>query len=182
MPAWATVFTSMFLHGSISHFAFNMLFLWVFGDNVEDRFGHIPYLVFYLLSGVAAAAAQVAIDPTSEVPMIGASGAIAGALGGYFLMYPFHRIRTLVIFIFITSIEIRAMWLLGFWIVMQFFGGLGSLGPSVQGQGGVAYFAHIGGFIAGMAIVAVMKLLFWREPLWRPERRRDDFWWRGRRL
>lgn len=181
VPPLGNVFTSMFVHGSISHFGFNMLFLWVFGDNVEDRLGHLLYAAFYLVSGVAAALTQVMIDPASTIPVIGASGAIAGVLGGYFLLYPFNRIRTFVVMIFITFIEIPAVFVLGFWIIMQFFSGLGSLGPTAQ-TGGVAYWAHIGGFVIGFGLIALLKLGLWREPVWAPNRRRRGGWWRGREL
>jgi len=145
IPNWATMFTSMFMHGGWMHFGGNMLFLWVFGDNIEDRFGHFRYLLFYLAAGLAAVWLQIAVDTTSTVPTIGASGAIAGVLGAYILLFPYSRIRTAVIFIFfITIIRIPAIVLLGFWFLLQFFSGLGSLGPSSQ-TGGVAYWAHIGG-------------------------------------
>ncbi len=174
IPAWGTVFTSMFIHADIMHFAFNMVFLWVFGDNVEDRFGHVGYLAFYLAGGVAAGWAQVAVDSAAEVPMIGASGAIAAVLGAYLLLYPFSQVRTLVIFIFITYIRVPALYLLGFWLLIQFVGGVGSLGPSAQ-SGGTAYWAHVGGFAAGLAGIAALKLLVWREQLWPRPPRRPDF-------
>ncbi len=172
---WATMFTSMFIHGDWMHFAVNMLFLWVFGDNVEDRFGHFRYLLFYLAAGLAAVWLQIAIDTTSTVPTIGASGAIAGILGAYLLLFPYSRINTAVVFFFITIIRIPAFLLLGFWFLLQFFSGLGSLGPSSQ-TGGVAYWAHIGGFLLGIAVVIIYKLATRRssgpggpkgEPGWR---------------
>ena len=175
IPTWGTVFSSMFIHADIMHFIFNMVFLWVFGDNVEDRLGHVKYLLFYLGAGLAAAWTQVAIDMNAEVPLIGASGAIAGVLGAYLLMYPFSQIRTVIIFFFITFVRIPAVWLLGFWLALQFFGGLGSLGPSAQ-SGGTAYWAHIGGFVAGLLVVAGLKFLLWREPLWPRPPTRPDFW------
>ena len=175
IPTWATIFTSMFIHGDILHFGFNMVFLWVFGDNVEDRLGHVQYLLFYLAAGVAAAMAQVAINLDAEVPMIGASGAIAGVLGAYLLLYPFSQVRTLIIFFLITYVRIPAAYLLGFWLLLQFFGGIGDLGTSAQ-SGGTAYWAHIGGFVAGLAVIGALKLLVWREQLWpRPPRRPDFF-------
>ena len=156
-PAWITLFTAMFIHGGLLHFGGNMLYLWVFGDNIEDTLGHIPYLVFYLVAGLAASGAQIAIDMGSQVPVVGASGAIAGVLAGYLVLHPHSHIRTLIIFgFFITHARIPAIYLLSFWFVLQFFGGLGSL--TAQG-GGVAYWAHIGGFAAGLAIIGLYRLL-----------------------
>jgi membrane associated rhomboid family serine protease len=186
IPNWATMFTSMFIHGDWLHFLFNMLFLWVFGDNVEDRFGHFRYLLFYLAAGVAAAWIQIAVDTTSTIPTIGASGAIAGALGAYLLLFPYSRVTTAVIFFFIAVVRIPAFILLGFWFVIQFFGGVGSLG--LQGQGGVAYWAHIGGFLAGLIVVVLYKLAR-GESMWprgpgggsRGDSESPQYW-RGRRL
>ena len=187
VPNWATMFTSMFIHGDWMHFGFNMLFLWVFGDNVEDRFGHFKYLLFYLAAGVAAVWLQVVIDTSSQIPTIGASGAIAGVLGAYLFLYPLSRIRTAVIFLFIYFIRIPAFLLLGFWFLLQFFGGIGSLGPSSQ-TGGVAYWAHIGGFIFG-AVVVILYLIVNRQSQWPrgPSGGRIDEpelpqYWRGRPL
>jgi membrane associated rhomboid family serine protease len=157
-PDWVTMFTSMFLHADWMHFLSNMLYLWVFGNTIENRFGHIAYLLFYLGAGLAASWTQIAFDTQSEVPTIGASGAIAGVLGAYFLLYPFSQIRTLVVYIFITFVRIPAVLLLGFWFILQFVGGLGSLGPSSQ-TGGVAYWAHIGGFVAGLIVVGLTRLI-----------------------
>jgi membrane associated rhomboid family serine protease len=153
---WATMFTSMFIHGDWMHFATNMLFLWVFGDNIEDRFGHFKYFLFYLAAGITAAGLQIAIDTMSEIPTIGASGAIAGVLGAYLVLFPRSRVRTIVIFFFITFIRIPAILLLGFWFLLQFIGGVGSLGPSAQ-AGGVAYWAHVGGFIFGIIVAAIYR-------------------------
>ncbi|MFO8011467.1 MAG: rhomboid family intramembrane serine protease [Dehalococcoidia bacterium] len=164
VPNWATLFTSMFIHGDWMHFVANMLFLWVFGDNVEDKFGHFRYLLFYLAAGVAASLIQVATDTSSQIPTIGASGAIAGVLGAYLLLFPYSRIGTAVVFFFITYVKIPAIYLLGFWILLQFISGIGTLGPSSQ-AGGVAYWAHIGGFVFGFAVVLVYKLLK-GGPLW----------------
>ena len=170
IPNWATMFTSMFIHGDWFHFAMNMLFLWVFGDNVEDRFGHFKYLLFYLAAGVAAAGLQIAIGTTSEIPMIGASGAIAGALGAYLLLYPFSRVRTaMLILIFPFFVRIPAVLLLGVWFFLQFFSGIGSLAPSMETEG-VAYWAHIGGFLFGIAVVIVYKLAT-RQRIWPREPR-----------
>ena len=179
VPAWATLFTSMFIHGGVLHILGNMVFLWVFGDNVESRLGHVPYLIFYLAGGVAAAFSQIAIDPQSLAPVVGASGALAAVLGAYFVLYPFNQIKTIVVFIFITVIRLPAVWLLCFWLVLQFFDGITSLAPGVRG-GGVAYWAHIGGFLAGMLAIALLKLVVWREPL--VQRRAHPFdAWRLRR-
>jgi membrane associated rhomboid family serine protease len=152
-----SVFTSMFLHANLLHIGGNMLFLWVFGNNVEDRMGHLIFLLFYLLAGVAAAVAQVVIDADSQIPLIGASGAIAGTLGAYLVMFPRARVLTAVIFFFITLVEVPAIIVLGLWFVLQAFSGIGQLGQSVSG--GVAFFAHIGGFVFG----ALVALLFYRS-------------------
>ena len=179
IPNWATMFTSMFIHGDWMHFAFNMLFLWVFGDNIEDRFGHLRYLLFYLAAGVAAVWLQIAVNTMSQVPTIGASGAIAGVLGAYLLLFPYSRIRTAIIFFFITFVRIPALYLLGFWFLLQFVGGIGSLGPSAQ-TGSVAYWAHIGGFVLGIGVVTLYKLAT-RQRLW-PKGPESTRYWRGRPL
>lgn len=186
IPNWATMFTSLFIHGGWMHLLGNMLFLWVFGDNIEDRFGHFRYLLFYLAAGVAAIWLQIAVDTTSTVPTIGASGAIAGVLGAYLLLFPYSRVSTLVFFFFITVVKIPAFVLLGFWFVLQFFSGVGSLG--IESQGGVAYWAHIGGFLLGMAVVAMYKRAK-GESIW-PRGPKAGLgedpdapqYWRGRRL
>lgn len=160
-PNWLTLFTSMFIHGDWMHFLSNMLYLWVFGRSVEDRFGPLAFIAFYLVSGVAAGWMQIAASSDPDIPVIGASGAIAGVLGAYFFMFPFSRIRTLaIIVVFITFVRVPAIILLGFWLYLQFVGGLGSLGP--EGIGGVAYWAHIGGFVCG-AIVGFLWLLLRRQ-------------------
>ena len=144
------VVTSMFLHGGLMHLGGNMLFLYIFGDNLEDQLGHAKFLGFYLLSGLAAAGAQVAADPGSVVPMVGASGAIAGVMGGYLLLYPKARVDVLlIIFFFIRVIALPAWLMLGIWFALQLFSGLGS---TTEG-GGVAYWAHAGGFVAGLALI-----------------------------
>src|SRR5262245_42728238 len=149
-----TIFSSMFLHGGIFHIAGNMLYLWIFGKNVEDTLGHTRYAVFYLLSGVAAAATQVMAAPASQIPMIGASGAVSGVLGAYLLLFPGARVLTLVIFgFFWRLLSVPAVVVLGFWIVLQILNGLGSFGEA----GGVAWFAHIGGFFAGMLLLIVLR-------------------------
>jgi rhomboid family protein len=147
---------SMFLHGGWAHFLGNMLFLWIFGDNVEDRLGHLRFLVFYLASGFAATAAQTLVAPDSRIPMIGASGAISGVLGAYLFLYPRARIVSLVFLgIFIQVMQVPAVVFLPIWFLIQFFSGLASLGASAA-QGGVAFFAHIGGFLAGPLLLLVL--------------------------
>jgi membrane associated rhomboid family serine protease len=149
--------TSMFLHGGLLHLLGNMLFLYIFGDNVEDRLGHLRYLVFYLLCGVAAGAAQAFSSPDSSVPMVGASGAIAGVLGAYLLFFPGARVVTLVpIFFFLQVLEIPAVFFLGLWFLGQFLLGVSSLGTHAA-AGGVAFWAHIGGFVAGMVLGPVLR-------------------------
>ena len=149
--------TSMFLHGGWLHIAGNMLFLWVFGDNVEDTMGHVRYLVFYLLCGLAAGLAQVLIDPGSTIPLVGASGAISGVLGAYIVLFPHGRIRSLVILgVFVSVVLVPAWVQIGVWIVLQLLSGVASLGVQTEG-GGVAFWAHVGGFIAGVALVWVFK-------------------------
>ena len=144
--------TAMFLHGGWFHVLSNMLYLWIFGDNVEDRMGHFKYLVFYLLTGYVATIAHVLYTPVSPVPMIGASGAIAGVLGAYLILFPYARVLTLVfIFIFIQIVPIPALIFLGIWFVLQFLNGTASL--SAQTAQSVAFWAHIGGFVSGMLLV-----------------------------
>jgi membrane associated rhomboid family serine protease len=156
LPIWSTLFTSMFLHGGWGHLLGNMLFLWVFGDNVEHRIGHGRFFVFYLATGVAAALAQVYFDPESIVPMVGASGAISGVLGGYLLMFPRNRVYVLT---WGGVMAVPAVFMLGLWILMQFVSGVGSIAATENtGGGGVAYLAHIGGFIAGMILAPLMGL------------------------
>jgi membrane associated rhomboid family serine protease len=153
-PAFLTILTSMFMHGGWLHIAGNMIFLWIFGNNVEDSMGRLRYVLFYLLGGLAAAVAQVAIDPDATVPLVGASGAIAAVLGGYALLYPRARVLTLFFFFFIFFIEVPALLLLGLWIFLQFLPAVGQLAsPDIQGGGGVAYWAHIGGFLFGLAAI-----------------------------
>jgi membrane associated rhomboid family serine protease len=148
--SYADVVSSMFLHGDFLHFIGNMVFLWIFGDNVEDRLGHVGYLGFYFASGTIAAMAQVFADPTSFLPMIGASGAIAGVMGAYFLLYPHSRILTAVfVFVFLDIIEIPAIFFLGVWFLLQVVHGAMSTG--IEG-GGVAFWAHAGGFAAGVVV------------------------------
>lgn len=149
--------TSMFLHGGWAHILGNLLFLWIFGDNVEDVLGHSKYLIFYLLCGCAAGMTQVLLNAGSRLPMVGASGAIAGVMGAYLIKFPHSRIVTLVfVFIFITTIEVPAVLMLLYWFFIQLFSGVGTIGYSHLSQGGTAFFAHVGGFIAGMILINVM--------------------------
>ena len=153
-PWWVTVLSSMFMHGGWLHIIGNMLFLWVFGNNVEDAMGRLRYVAFYLLAGAAAVYAQSGIDTASTVPTIGASGAVAGVLGGYILLHPKARVVTLVFIVFfVTLIEIPAMILLGIWAVLQFLPALGQAGAGDAGGEGVAYLAHVGGFIFGLVLI-----------------------------
>jgi len=168
--AWLNVFTSMFIHSGFLHIAGNMLYLWIFGDNVEDRMGHGRFLVFYLLCGVAAALAQTVTAPNSTVPMVGASGAIAGVMGAYFVLYPKSRIVALVpLFFFFQIIEVPAIFFLGIWFLMQFVSGVGSIAEATRGApgGGVAFWAHVAGFVAGITGVVAFR---------RPERERVEWW------
>jgi membrane associated rhomboid family serine protease len=152
VPKYWTVITSMFMHGGWFHLIGNMLFLWVFGNNIEDATGHGKFLIFYLLCGIVAAATQTFISPHSMVPMIGASGAISGVLGAYLLLYPRVRVHTLIILpIYITTVALPAWVMLGYWIAIQLVSGLGSL--SEIDKGGVAFFAHVGGFVAGLVLI-----------------------------
>jgi membrane associated rhomboid family serine protease len=152
------VFTHMFLHGGWLHLFGNMLYLWIFGNNVEDRLGRPAFLGFYLLGGIVAAALQVVVDPGSGLPMVGASGAIAGTLGAYLVLYPGARILSLVFLgFFYQLIEVRALIVLGFWFVLQLIDGVASLGADTAAEGGVAFFAHIGGFVAGIVIGLLVR-------------------------
>ena len=151
---WVTVFTSMFMHGGILHIVGNMLFLWVFGNNVEDSMGRLKFVLFYLLAGLIALYSQAAIDPGSTAPTIGASGAVAGVLGGYALLHPQARVLTLIFIIFfVTLVEIPALILLGVWFILQFIPALGQVAVESGGDQGIAYFAHVGGFIFGLAAI-----------------------------
>ena len=162
----ASLFTSMFLHGGWMHLIGNMLFLWVFGRNVEDLIGRGRFLLFYVLCGLAAAVMHVIVNPYSRVPTIGASGAIAGVMGAYLIKFPRARIVTLIpIFVFITTMEIPAAFLLLYWFAIQFLSGIGSLAETDYTGGGVAWFAHVGGFIAGMLLIRLF-----------PARRRGWAW------
>jgi len=162
-PLWfsITIFTSMFLHSGWMHFLSNMWILFIFGDNVEDRMGPLGFLGFYLLSGLAAGLLQFLVFPNSPIPTLGASGAIAGVMGAYLVLFPQARVVTLVIFFFITTVNIPAILFLGIWFITQFFSGVTSLGQ--MAVGGVAWWAHIGGFVFGF--LAVRKFLFRPQPL-----------------
>jgi membrane associated rhomboid family serine protease len=157
LPAWQTVFTAMFMHASILHIAGNMLFLWIFGNNVEDSMGPIRFLIFYVLGGVAALALQVAVGPNTVGPTVGASGAIAAVLGGYIVLYPRARVLSLVFIIFFFGVfELPALVMLGLWFVQQaVFGAAGLTSPAHAG-GGVAYFAHVGGFVFGVLTIRLV--------------------------
>jgi len=150
-----TVFTSMFMHGGLLHLATNMLYLWIFGNNIEDKLGHVRFIIFYLLCGVAASYGHAITDPSSRIPMIGASGAVAGVLGAYLYLFPRARIHTLIFFgFFVQVVKLPAIFVIGLWILFQFLNGLISKG--FAGQGGVAWFAHIGGFIAGLVLIMLV--------------------------
>src|SRR5688500_17202060 len=166
--SFATVFTSMFVHGGFAHLAGNMLFLWIFGDNVEDRLGHGRFLMFYLLCGFAAAVSQAILSPNSLVPMVGASGAIAGVMGAYLVLYP--RSRVLMLFPFPPILfELPAVFFLVMWFMVQFLNGVNQLPVFERNaiSGGVAFWAHVMGFVAGLLLVVVMR---------RPERSKVEWW------
>ena len=153
-----SVFTSMFIHGGFMHIFGNMLYLYIFGNNIEDTLGHKRFILFYLLCGIAASGLQVSVNPDSTVPNIGASGAIAGVLGAYLLMFPRARVHTIVFFgYFIRWIKLPALFVLGFWFIIQLFSGIGSLAYMTGDTGGIAFFAHIGGFIAGAFLVLIFN-------------------------
>jgi membrane associated rhomboid family serine protease len=153
----ATLVTSMFLHGSWSHVLGNMWYLWIFGDNVEDRVGHGRFILFYLLCGIVAALGQVAVAPHSTLPTIGASGAIAGVMGAYFVLYPRSRVLTLIPWIFLQIVELPAIVLLGFWFVMQLFSAGTIAMTTSSNAGGVAFAAHVVGFLVGMGGVFLFR-------------------------
>jgi membrane associated rhomboid family serine protease len=163
LPTWTTIFTAMFMHASFLHIAGNMLFLWIFGNNVEDSMGPVKFVAFYLVGGIAALALQVAVGPNSSAPTVGASGAIAAVLGGYIVLYPRARVLTFVIIIlFVTVIELPALVVLGIWFVEQAVFGAANLTNPTGGGGGVAYFAHVGGFAFGL--LAIRALATKRKP------------------
>ena len=167
-----SLLTSMFLHGGWLHLISNMWFLWIFGDNVEDTLGHGRYLLFYLLCGILAALVHVAFNPDSRVPTIGASGAIAGVMGAYLVRFPHARVLTLVpVAVFLTTVEVPAFFMLLYWFAIQLVSGIGSIGYTSVSQGGIAWLAHVGGFVAG----ALLILVFPKHPRYRF---RKDLHWR----
>src|SRR4051794_21624432 len=154
---YSAMITSMFLHGGWMHLIGNMWFLWIFGDNVEDVLGHVKYFAFYIACGVAAAFIHILVNSDSRIPTIGASGAIAGVMGAYLVKFPRSRIVTLIpIIIFFTTMEVPAAFMLVYWFIIQVFQGVGSVGYSNVSSGGVAWFAHVGGFVTGMVLVYVL--------------------------
>ena len=163
IPAYLTILTSMFMHGGVLHIAWNMLYFWIFGNNIEERLGHIRFILFYLFCGIAAALSHILLSPDSNVPMIGASGAVSGMLGAYILLFPMAQVRTIVLLgFYITVVRIPALIVIGFWAIIQVVSGLLSQGNVAQG--GIAFFAHVGGFVAGLFTIK----------LWQP--RRSNKW------
>jgi len=163
IPASLTIFTSMFMHGGLFHIAWNMLYFWIFGNNIEERLGHIRFIFFYLFCGVLAAFSHILLSPDSNVPMIGASGAVSGVLGAYILLFPMARVHTIIFLgFFVQSVQIPALIVIGFWAIIQLVNGLITQGMS--SQGGIAWFAHAGGFLAGLITIK----------LWQP--RRSNTW------
>ena len=159
-PIWLTLFTSMFMHGGWLHIGGNLLFLWIFGDNVEHRIGHLAYLVFYLVAGVIASLAQILVDVASVIPTLGASGAISGVLGAYLVMFPTNRVTVLMLRF---PMRVPAIVAIGLWAVLQFVNGIGAFAVTEETGGGVAYMAHIGGFVAGVLAGILFRALF-HEP------------------
>ncbi|MEQ1827996.1 MAG: rhomboid family intramembrane serine protease [Pirellula sp.] len=158
---WITLLTSMFMHGGFGHIAGNMLYLWIFGNNVENRFGHGWFLIFYLTAGLMGSLSQIAIAPSSVIPNLGASGAIAGVMGAYLVLFPHNRINAVFLYHVIT---VPAIVVLGMWIAMQFVSGFGSIASMTGSTGGVAYLAHIGGFVAGVAAAVACRMQLQKEP------------------
>lgn len=154
LPFWSTLVTSMFMHGGWGHLIGNMVYLWIFGDNVEDRFGRVAFVIFYLSAGVAGSIAQILVRPDSLIPTLGASGAISGVLGAYLVMFPRKRVRVLFLY---SIIEVPAIVVLGLWAVTQFASGFGSLAARTAERGGVAYMAHVGGFVVGALAATVWR-------------------------
>jgi membrane associated rhomboid family serine protease len=175
--SWPTVFTSMFMHGGWLHIIGNMWFLWIFGNNVEDAMGSVRFVIFYVLCGVAAAALQVGANPQSTVPMVGASGAIGGVMGAYVLLYPRVHVHLLIFLgFFVTTIAVPAVFMLGYWFLLQVIGGFGSVGA----KGGVAFWAHVGGFAAGAVLVMLFRKpeLLKRHPYYGWKKRSPTANWR----
>lgn len=159
-PIYLTLLTSMFMHGGFGHLFGNMLYLWIFGDNVEHRFGHGAFLAFYLVSGLIASAAQIALDPDSVIPSLGASGAISGVLGAYLVLFPRNRVHAIFLF---TVVSVPAIVAIGLWILFQFVNGVGAIAATEQ-TGGVAYGAHIGGFFAGVVLAFILRQTIRERP------------------
>ncbi len=156
IPAWMTLFTSMFMHGGFFHIFGNMLYLWIFGNNIEDVLGHGKFVIFYLFCGIIAALSHTITNPSSTIPMVGASGAVSGVLGAYLILYPHARIHTIIFLgFFVQTVRIPALIVIGFWAIIQVVNGLVASGVN---QGGVAWFAHVGGFLSGLFII-----LLWRK-------------------
>ena len=175
--SWPTVFSSMFMHGGWFHIIGNMWFLWIFGNNVEDAMGPVRFVLFYILCGVAAAALQVGANPQSTVPMVGASGAIGGVMGAYILLYPRVHVHLLIFLgFFVTTIAVPAVFMLGYWFLLQLIGGFGSVGA----KGGVAFWAHVGGFAAGAVLVMLFRKpkLLHRHPYYGWKRKSPTANWR----
>lgn len=176
---WLTLITSMFLHGDLMHLGGNMLYLWIFGDNVENRFGHLRFLIFYLGSGLVGSLAQIFMDPMSVIPNLGASGAISGIMGAYLVLFPHNQVKAIF---FYQVVTVPALVVLGMWIIFQLISGVGSYAASSGALGGVAYMAHIGGFVAGVVFAMYDRTLLRSEPdseLYRHYRRdpKDRRWW-----
>lgn len=169
-PIYLTLLFAMFMHGDLMHIGGNMLYLWIFGDNVEDRMGHVKFLIFYLLTGVLASAAQIVVGPNSLIPNLGASGAIAGVLGGYLVLFPRQSVRVLM---GRGIVEVPALIAIGLWGLLQFINGFGQL-SSAGSSGGVAYMAHVGGFIAGIVLVFFFRNQQTRPPMGRAQQ--HDEW------
>ncbi len=158
---WLTLITSMFMHGGFGHIAGNMLYLWIFGNNVEHRFGHVWFLIFYLLAGLVGSLGQIALEPSSIIPNLGASGAIAGVMGAYMVLFPYNRVN--VVFLY-NVISVPAILVLGMWIATQFVSGVGAIAATSTSAGGVAYMAHVGGFVAGVTAAVLCRTQLRVEP------------------
>ncbi len=176
-PSWATIFSSMFMHGSWLHIISNMWFLWIFGNNIEDALGKVKYILFYLACGIGAALAQTFLSANSPIPMVGASGALAGVLGAYLVLFPGSRVLVLVTAFIITTMQVPAWLMLGFWFLLQVINGLVSLGPQAP-TGGVAYAAHVGGFVVGWLLIRILGAHPHRREERRYERRPEFMDWR----
>lgn len=158
---WLTLFSAMFMHGGYGHIAGNMLYLWIFGNNVEHRFGHLWFLIFYLTAGVSASLAQILAGPNSVIPNLGASGAIAGVMGAYLVLFPYNRVNAVI---FYNVVTVPAIVVLGMWIATQFVSSVGSIAATAESTGGVAYLAHVGGFVAGVVTAVACRMRMQQEP------------------